>query len=342
MGMSKRVVILGIDLAKNVFQLHGIDQGGHVVLKRRLTREKLAPTVAQLEACTIVIEACTGAFYWARVFQQWGHTVRVIGPQYVKPFVKGNKNDGNDAEALCEAVQRPRMRFVPLKTLEQQDVQALHRARQRLVNHRTALIAQMRGLLLDRGIAFAPGASRTRRMIPRVLEDEAALTPMSRETIAELYEFLQQIDQRIANFDRRIARVFQASEVGQRLAHVEGVGPKTATALVAAVGDAREFSNGRHLAAWLGLVPKHRASGDRRIMLGISKHGDQHLRTLLIHGARAVVRVAHRKCDPRSTWINALQERRGTNRTIVAVANKNARILWALLAKGECYRAAAV
>jgi transposase len=338
--MPHRVAILGIDLAKNVFQLHGIDHDGRTVLKRRLTRDKLAPAVAQLEGCTIAIEACTGAFYWARMFQQLGHTVRVIGPQYVKPFVKGNKNDGNDAEALCEAVQRPHMRFVPLKSLEQQDVQALHRARQRLVNHRTALIAQMRGLLLDRGIVFATGASRARRMIPRVLEDDNALTPMLRETIRDLYEFLQQIDQRIGNFDRRIARVFQASDVCQRLAHVEGIGPKTATALVAAVGDARDFTNGRHLAAWLGLVPKHRASGDRRVMLGISKHGDQHLRTLLIHGARAVVRVAHRKSDPRSTWIKALQERRGTNRTIVAVANKNARILWALLAKGECYRPA--
>lgn len=338
--MSHRVAVLGIDLAKNVFQLHGINHGGQTVLKRRLTRDKLTPAVAQLDACTIAIEACTGAFYWARVFQQLGHTVRVISPQYVKPFVKGNKNDGNDAEALCEAVQRPTMRFVPLKTLDQQDIQALHRARQRLVNHRTALIAQMRGLLLDRGIAFAKNASRARRMIPQVLEDDTLLTPLLRETIRDLYEFLQQVDQRIARFDHRIARVFRESEVCQRIACVEGVGPKTATALVAAVGNARDFMNGRHLAAWLGLVPKHHASGDRRVMMGISKHGDQHLRTLLIHGARAVVRTAQRKTDPRSTWIKALQERRGTNRTIVAVANKNARILWSLLAKGECYRPA--
>jgi transposase len=338
--MSNRIAILGIDLAKNVFQLHGIDHAGQIVLTRRLMRDKLVPVIAQLNACTIAIEACTGAFYWARVFQQCGHTVRVISPQYVKPFVKGNKNDGHDAEALCEAVQRPTMRFVPLKTLEQQDIQALHRARQRLVNHRTALIAQMRGLLLDRGIAFAKNASRARRMIPQVLEDDTALTPLLRETIADLYEFLQQLDARIGNFDRRIARVFHDSEVCQRIAQVEGVGPKTATALVAAVGNARDFTTGRHLAAWLGLVPKHVASGDRRVMMGISKHGDQHLRTLLIHGARAVVRTAQRKSDARSTWIRALQQRRGTNRTIVAVANKNARILWSLLAKGECYRAA--
>jgi transposase len=224
--------------------------------------------------------------------------------------------------------------------LEQQDIQAVHRARQRLVNHRTALIAQMRGLLLDRGIAFAKNASRARRTIPQVLEDDTALTPLLRETITDLFECLQQLDERIAKFDRRIARIFRDSEVCQRIAAVEGVGPKTATALVAAVGHARDFTNGRHLAAWLGLVPKHVASGERRTMMGITKHGDQHLRTLLIHGARAVVRTAQHKTDARSAWIKALQQRRGTNRTIVAVANKNARILWSLLAKGECYRPA--
>jgi len=334
-----KVAILGIDLAKNVFQLHGVDAEGQPVLRRRVRREKLLQIVSDIEPCLITIEACTGAFYWARAFQQYGHSVRIISPQYVKPFVKGNKNDGNDAEALCEAVQRPKMRFVPLKTVEQQDVQALHRARQRLVNHRTALITQMRGLLLDRGIAFAKSATRARRMIPQILEEaDNGLTALFRETLADLYEFLQELDLRITSFDHRIARVFQQSEACQRIAQVEGVGPKTATALVAAVGDAKEFKNGRHLAAWLGLVPRHRASGDRRHLFGISKRGDQHLRTLLIHGARAVVRTAHARSGPRSAWIQALLARRGTNRTIVAVANKNARILWALLAKGEPYR----
>jgi transposase len=325
MKMTK-VAILGIDLAKNVFQLHGVDSEGRPALKSRIRRERLLKVVAEIEPCLIAVEACTGAFYWARAFQQCGHSVRVISPQYVKPFVKGNKNDGNDAGALCEAVQRPNMRFVPLRTVEQQDVQALHRARQRLVNHRTALITQMRGLLLDRGIAFGKCASRARRMIPQILEDaDNGLTALFRETLADLYAFWREIDLRIASFDQRIAQV-------------EGVGPKTATALVAAVGNAREFKNGRHLAAWLGLVPRHCASGDRRHLFGISKHGDQHLRTLLIHGARAVVRTAASKSGPRYAWVQALQKRRGTNRTIVAVANKNARILWALLAKGESYR----
>jgi transposase len=334
-----KVAILGIDLAKNVFQLHGVDAKGQAVSKCRVRRDKLWSVVANTQPCLIVVEACTGAFYWARAFQQLGHRVRVISPQYVKPFVKGNKNDGNDAEALCEAAQGPNMRYVPLRTVEQQDIQALHRARQRLVNHRTALITQMRGLLLDRGIAFGKSASRARRLIPEILEDaDNGLTALFRQTLADLYEFWQEIDIRIAHFDQRIAYVFQQSEVCQRIAQVEGVGPKTATALVAAVGDAREFKNSRHLAAWLGLVPRHCASGDRRHLFGISKHGDQHLRTLLVHGARAVVRTASHKSGQRYAWVQALQKRRGTNRTIVAVANKNARILWALLAKGETYR----
>ena len=334
-----KVAILGIDLAKNVFQLHGVDAKGQAVLKRRVRRDKLLSVIANTESCLIVVEACTGAFCWARAFQQFGHRVRVISPQYVKPFVKGNKNDGKDAEALCEAAQRPNMRFVPLRTVEQQDIQALHRARQRLVNHRTALITQMRGLLLDRGIAFGKSPRRARRLIPEILEDaDNGLTALFRQTLADLYEFWQEIDIRIAHFDQRIAYVFQQSEVCQRIAQVEGVGPKTATALVAAVGDAREFKNGRHLAAWLGLVPRHCASGDRRHLFGISKHGDQHLRTLLVHGARAVVRTASHKSGPRYARVQALQKRRGTNRTIVAVANKNARILSALLAKGETYR----
>jgi transposase len=332
---------LGIDLAKNLFQLHGEDEHGRVVLKRRLRRDQLGAFVAQLPACVIGVEACAGAFHWARQFEHLGHTVRVISPQFVKPFVRGNKNDGNDAAAICEAVQRPSMRFVPLKSVEQQDVQSLHRARQRLVNHRTALISQMRAMLLDRGIVFGKPASRARRLIPRIVADEAAeLSGLAREMLASLVEFLHQLDGRIEDFDRRIEQVFRQSRPCQRIAKVAGVGPKTATALVAAVGNGRDFKNGRHMAAWLGLVPRHHASGDRLVMGGITKHGDQHLRTLLVHGARAVVRTSARKMDAPSRWVNSLVERRGTNRAIVAVANKNARIIWALLAKGGEYRAA--
>lgn len=332
-------MIVGIDLAKNVFQLHGVDHRGHVVLRKRLHREGLLSFVAQMPVSVIGIEACSGAFHWARQFQQLGHTVRVVSPQFVKPFVKGNKNDGKDVEAICEAIQRPNMRFVPLKSIEQQDIQSLHRARQRLVNHRTALISQMRGILLDRGIAFGKSASRARRLIPQIIADGSKdLTAMARETLASLYVFLQQIDERIKDFDRRIDVVFRASEVCQRIAKVPGVGPKTATAMVAAVGDAREFKNGRHMAAWLGLVPRHQGSGDRMVMGSISKNGDQHLRTLLVHGGRAVIRECGKKSDAMSRWARDLSMRRGMNKAIVAGANKNARIIWSLLARGSEYQ----
>src|ERR1700720_3163701 len=233
------------------------------------------------------------------------------------------------------------MRFVPKKTLEQQDIQALHRARQRLVNHRTALISQMRGLLLDRGIAIAVSATRARRLIPKILSDSNdELTEMMREIVSSLYAFMLQIDERIKAFDRKITAIFKASDVCQRIAKIRGIGPKTATAMIAAIGDG-SFKNGRHLAAWLGLVPRQHSSGDRKVMMGITKRGSQHLRTLLVHGARAVVRTAVRKTDSRSVWVNELRQRRGYNRATVAVANKNARVIWAVLTSGEPYRAAA-
>jgi len=337
-----KVHVLGVDLAKNVFQLHGVDRKGRCVLVRRVRRDLLMTLVAELDPCLIGIEACTGAFYWQRQFERHGHTVKIIAPQYVKPFVRRQKNDSNDAEAICTAVQQPNMRFVPKKTLEQQDIQALHRARQRLVNHRTALISQMRGLLLDRGIAIGVAATRARSMIPKVLnEPNEDLSSLTREIITSLYDFMLQIDARIRFFDQKIDAIFKANEACQRIAKIRGVGPKTATAMIAAIGDGSDFKNGRHLAAWLGLVPRQHSSGDRRVMLGISKRGSQHLRTLLVHGARAVVRTAVRKTDPRSVWVNDLRERRGHNRATVAVANKNARVIWAVLRTGEPYRAAA-
>ena len=334
--------VLGIDLAKNVFQLHGVDRKGHPVFKRRVMREQLLSVVAGIEPCTIAIEACTGAFCWARKFEELGHKVKIVGPQYVKPFVCGQKNDGNDAEAICTAVRQPHIPLVPKKSIEQQDIQALHRARQRMVNHRTAVVSQIRGLLLDRGIAFAKSIGRARRMIPEILADQTnELTPMARDAINELWDLLCDLDRRIESFDKKIEAVFKASEVCQRIAKIKGVGPKTATAIVAAVGDGAEFKNGRRMAAWLGLVPRQHSSGDRKVLMGISKRGDQHLRSLLVHGARSVVRVAANKNDPINQWVNQLQERRGFNRATVAVANKNARIIWAVLRTGEPYRPAA-
>jgi len=331
---------LGIDIAKNVFQLHGVNRNGRVVLKRRVMRDQLVEVLAQIEPCMVVVEACTGAFYWARKFEAVGHQVKIISPQYVKPFVRRQKNDGNDAEAICTAARQPQIPLVPKKTIEQQDIQALHRARQRMVNHRTAVVSQIRGLLLDRGFAMAKCITRARRLIPEILTDLAnELTPMARDAVAELYDLFRDLDRRIASFDKKIDRVFRASEPCQRIAKIKGVGPKTATAIVAAVGNGAEFKNGRHLAAWVGLVPRQFSSGDKKVLMGISKRGSQHLRSLLVHGARAVVRTAHNKTDYHNQWVNQLRERRGFNRATVAVANKTARIIWAVLRHGEPYRA---
>jgi transposase len=311
-------------------------------VQKRVSRSKLRETIAQLPACVIGMEACASAQYWAREFQQLGHTVKLISPQFVKPYGKGNKNDSRDAEAICEAVSRPHMRFVPLKTVESQDIQAIHRLRSRLIKERTALGNQIRGLLAERGIVIVQGITKLRKRLPTIVEDlENKLTPLSREVMREWYEELIALDERIARADGMVQRVFTQSAACQKLAQVEGIGPVVATALVAAVGNAKEFANGRHLAAWLGLVPRQCSSGGKDRLLGISKRGDRYLRTLLIHGARATVHRARRKADARSRWILSLEQRRGKNVTTVAIANKNARIAWALLTSDAEYRKAA-
>ena len=336
------VTTLGIDLAKNIFQLHGVNAHGKVVLQKRVSRSKLRETIAQLPPCVIGMEACASAHYWAREFQQLGHTVKLISPQFVKPYVKGNKNDSRDAEAICEAVSRPHMRFVPLKTVESQDIQAIHRMRSRLIRDRTALGNQIRGLLAERGIVMPQGMTRVRQQLPSIIEDLGnQLTPLSREVMRELYEEFVALDERVTRADHLVQRVFTQSAACQKLAQVEGIGPVVATALVAAVGNAREFANGRHLAAWLGLVPRQCSSGGKERLLGISKRGDCYLRMLLIHGARATVHRARRKTDARSRWIVSLEQRRGKNIAAVAIANKNARIAWALLTSEAEYRKAA-
>ena len=333
---------LGIDLAKQVFQLHGVDARGHVVVQKRVSRSKLRETVAQLPPCLIGMEACSSAQYWAREFEKLGHTVKLISPQFVKPYVKGNKNDSRDAEAICEAVARPHMRFVPLKTVESQDSQAIHRMRSRLIKERTALVNQIRGVLAERGIVIAQGLSRLRKQLPTIVEDLSnELTPLGREVRRELYDHLVALDERVSRAEGLVQRVFTQSVACQKLAQVEGIGPVVATAVVAAVGNAREFPNGRHLAAWLGLVPRQHSTGGKERLLGISKRGDRYLRTLLIHGARATVHRARRKTDARSRWIQNLEQRRGKNIATVAIANKNARIAWAPLTSDAEYRKAA-
>jgi len=335
------VTLLGIDLAKNVFQLHGVDDKGKAMLRKRLTRTKLVETIANIPKCTIVMEACGGANYWCRKFSSFGHTPKLISPQFVKPFVKGNKNDRNDSEAICEAASRPSMRFVSPKSIEQEDIQATHRIRNRLVQERTALVNQIRGLLAEYGVIIAQGINKVRKELPEILEDgENELSHRSRKLFAGLYEELLEKDKLIKSYDDEINEIYKSNEMCQRIAKIEGVGPITATAIVSAIGDPKVFKNGRHFSAFLGLVPRQSSSGNKERLLGISKRGDTYLRGLLIHGGRSVVRYIGNKEDSRSKWVKDLKDRRGANRTAVAVANKNARIIWAVLAKNEHYRKA--
>lgn len=336
-----KITTLGIDLAKNVFQLHGVDEAGRTVLRKKLSRKKLLSFLTNREPCLIGIEACGGAHHWAREMTKLGHRVRIMSPQYVKPYIKTNKNDSNDAQGICEAVGRPHMHFVGIKSVEQQDIQALHRIREQLIKERTAVANQTRGLLAEYGIVVPKGVHKLRTALPEILEDaENGLTLLARELFAESYDRLLDLYQRVRDYDRRIEGVFHTNPLCQRAAQVEGVGPLGATALVAAVGDGKVFKNGRQMAAWLGLVPKQHSSGGKDRLLGISKRGDRYLRTLLIHGARSVVYRCDKKKDARNRWLSSLKQRRGANRACVALANKNARILWALLTKEAVYQPA--
>lgn len=336
---KREIRVLGIDLAKCSFQLHGIDGRGHVVVSKALGRSRLKAYLANLAPCRVVMEACGGSNYWARVFQSYGHEVRLISPQFVKPYVKSNKNDARDAEAICEAGQRPHMRFVAVKSAAQQDVQALHRMRQLAVARRTAQVNQIRGLLGEYGIVIPRGRAQVRKQLPGLLEDgENGLSGQFREALARVYDELVALDASIDWYDARIEQIARTDEDVQRLLSIPGIGPKIATALMAAVGDIQAFRNGRELAAWLGLVPRQHSTGGKARLLGISKRGDAYLRMLLIHGARSVQRTVHRKTDRTSRWAARLEQRRGKNVAAVALANKMARVAFAVLKKGEVYR----
>lgn len=336
------IVRMGIDLSKNTFHVHAVDVDERVVVQRMMGRAQLRHFLAMTPPCIVATESCGSAFHWARYATQCGHHTKIIASQFVKPYVKSNKNDFNDAAAICEAVSRPSMRFVPTKSIEQQDIQALHRVRTRRVAERTALGNQIRGLLLEYGVAVGLSLITLRQRLPTILEDEQhELTTRARSLFRELYDELIDLEGKIAYVERKINQIFKASEPCQRLAQIQGVGPLTSTALVAAVGDARVFRNGRHMAAWLGLVPRQQSTGGKSRLMGISKRGDRYLRTLLIHGARSALRVMGRKSDRRSRWAIDIERRRGANIATVALANKTARIAWAMLAHNEDYRAAA-
>lgn len=333
---------IGIDLAKQVFQVHGVDGQERVVLKRQLRRQQVLAFFGKIEPCLIGMEACASAHYWARELMKLGHSVKLMAPQHVKPYVKGNKNDANDAAAVCEALSRRSMQFVSVKNVEQQDLQAQHRVRTLLVRQRTAKANEIRGLLGEYGIVVGQRIERLRRALAVLVEDtEHGLSDTLRTVLTGLHEDLMYLDDRVAQLDQAIERSAKHEPMARRLQQIPGIGPITATALVASVGDARQFRRARDMAAWLGLVPSQHSSGGKEKLLGISKRGDTYLRTLLIHGARAVVRVAARKNDVRGRWIEAISKRRNANIATVALANKNARIAWALMSRHTDYVAPA-
>jgi transposase len=331
------ITTVGIDLAKNVFALHGVDGSGHVVLRRTVRRERLAPLVAQLPACLIGMEACSGAHQWARQFAEFGHVVRLMAPKFVAPYRKSGKNDDNDAGAICEAVGRPSMRFVPVKTLEQQAVLAQHRVRQGFIEERTATLNRIRGVLAEFGQVLPQRASEVRRGLAQRLEQ---LPSRVAAALKDLLTHVRVLDERIGAYDRELQQHARSEPNAQRIQQLSGIGPITASAIVASVGAAREFRNGRQFAAWLGLTPRQYSSGGKTRLGHITRRGDPYLRTLLIMGARAVLQAAARHIDRLSRWALALKARRGYHRTCVAIAAKNARILWVLLARGETLRMA--
>jgi transposase len=336
------ITTLGIDLAKNSMQLHGIDNIGNVVVKKKISRNKLIKYIANLKPSLIGMEACGSANYWARKFKSFGHTVKLMNPKFVKPYVKSNKNDANDAEAICEAVTRPNMRFVGIKNIQQQDMQTLHRIRSQLIKARTAITNQIRGLLAEYGIIIPKQIQNISKYLPEILEDaENKLTYLSRELFNTVYLQFKYYEQQISHYDCKIHQFYKTDEKCKQISKVPGVGPVIATAITTVLSEPNAFKNGREFAAFIGLVPKQCSTGGKSILLGISKRGNRYLRTQLIHGARAVVSTAAKKTDSHSLWINGIRNTKGFNKASVALANKNARVIWALLANNQQYRSAA-
>ena len=333
-----KITTIGVDLAKNVFQVHGIDEAGTVIVSKTLRRRQMIPFFSKLKPCLVGIEACGTSHHWARELSGLGHRVKLMPPAYVKPYVKRNKTDAADAEAICEAATRPTMRFVPVKTADQQAALSLHRARSGLVRSRTGVANQIRGLLEEFGVVLAVGIKHVRDEVPGLIEDgEIDLPPLFRRTLKELHAHLRELDHRIETLEGELRAWHRANEASKRLEKIPGVGWLTATALVASIGDAKTFKNGRQLAAWLGLVPRQHSSGGKPRLLGISKRGDTYLRTLLIHGARAAIRTVDRDRTATGQWARQVMTRRPKNVAVVVRANKNARIVWALLAHDRDY-----
>ena len=335
-----QITTIGLDLAKSVFHLVGLDEHHKEQMKKMLNRHQLLPYLAQLPPCLIVMEACAGSNYWYRQISALGHTVKLIAAQHVKPYLRGNKNDYNDARAITEAAARPNMRFVSPKTLMQQELQALLQMRQLLIGQRTALCNQLRGLLAEHGIVMPRGIATLRRALAETLEDaDNELSPLLRHLLGDAAEQWRVVDEQLARYDRQLLLLSREQEQIKRLQSVPGYGPVLASALVCAIGDGKAFRKGRDVAASVGVVPRQHSSGGKDVLLGISKRGDAYLRSLLIHGARSVLQQAPRREDRLSRWALEVSERRGKNKATVALANKLARIGWAVLRHQQPYQA---
>jgi transposase len=330
---------IGLDTAKSIFHAVEKNAKGGTLKKTKLTRDKLLRYFEQKPACTIAIEACGACHYWHRAFSKMGHSVVIIAPQYVAKHRVGNKNDFNDANALAEVVQKEDLRTVPAKSIEQQDTQLIHRIRERLIKHRTALSNQIRGFLAEYGIILPKGIRYLRQELPFILEDsENELTQITRQQFHFLYEELNVLDEKIKVIDNKIKALSQTNEQCDKLQTMPGIGPIVSTTLWVALGDSKHFKNGRHFAAWCGLVPKQHTTGDKPRLLGISKRGNTYLRTQLINGARSALRHAKTKQDSVSQWVVKLEERVGFNKACVALANKMARMAWAMVHHSSAYK----
>lgn len=337
-----KITTVGLDLAKNVFHVVCCDKQGKMLRKKMLRRSQVLQYFANLPSCLVGMEACASAHYWARELEKLGHEVRLIPPHFVKPYVQGNKNDYNDALGIAEAVRRPQMRFVSIKSVEQQDIQALHRLRERRLQERTALCNQLRGLLAEYGIILPKGVNNLRRRLPELLEDgENGLSDAFRRLLAEEYLRFQELDGHIDFYTKEVAAHNREHKACSRLQTIPGYGPILASAFYSRIGNGKEYRRGRDVSASLGVVPRQHSSGGKEVLLGISKRGDRYLRSLLIHGARSVVIQADRKDDQLSRWVNRIRARRGFNKAVVALANKMARMGWAILANQTSYRSAA-
>lgn len=334
----KNITILGIDLAKDVYQLHGVNEYGKKILGKKISRSNLPEFIAQLPPCKIVMEACGSANYWSRKFTSFGHEISQISPQHVKPFVQGNKNDKNDARAIVIASQQDGMPTVPTKTVEQQEIHMLHGYRDSLVKERTALANRMRGYLREMGLFIPKGLSQVRKQVLFFLEDaENELTFAMREILSTCHKRLLELDTEIEKYTQKIEDFCQQNETCQRLLKLSGVGPMSASIVYAKVGSPTHFKNGRHFAAFLGLVPKEHSSGGKQCLMSISKRGDRYIRSILVHGGRSVVKVSGKKEDGFHRWVQRIRSERGFNKAAVAVANKNARHMWAIMAYGDKY-----